>query len=60
MPKLLTITEVSEMLRVSPNTINFWLYKGTGPRSVKIGRRRLWPEDGIAEWVEAHATPAKK
>ncbi len=25
--KLLTINEVSEMLRTSPNTINYWTYQ---------------------------------
>jgi len=55
--KLLTITEVSEMLRTSPNTINYWIYKGTGPRSVKIGRRRLFPEDAVLEFIEKASTP---
>jgi len=54
--KLLTITEVSEMLRTSPNTINYWIYQGTGPKSRKVGRRRLWDEADVLSWVDAQAT----
>ncbi|WP_062518536.1 helix-turn-helix transcriptional regulator [Demequina gelatinilytica] len=57
MPKLLTITEVAEMLRTSPNTINYWIYKGTGPKSIKVGRRRLWSEADVLAWLEARREP---
>lgn len=54
--KLLTTDEVAEMLRTSPNTINYWTYQGTGPKSRKVGRRRLWDEADVLSWVEAQAT----
>lgn len=50
--KLLTKPEVAEMLRTTPNTVNFWLYKGTGPKSIKVGRRRLWNEEDVLAWLD--------
>ncbi|WP_084830095.1 helix-turn-helix transcriptional regulator [Demequina rhizosphaerae] len=57
--KLLTLNEVSEMLRVSPNTVSYWVYRGVGPKSVKVGRRRLWNEVEVLAWLEAQSTPAQ-
>lgn len=37
-PILLTVSEVSELLRLSPNTLQNWLSQGRLKR-VKIGRR---------------------
>ena len=53
--KLLTITEVADLLRTSPNTINYWVYMGKGPRSMKIGRRRLWPEAEVLAWLDTQS-----
>ncbi len=36
---LLTLVEVSEILRTPENTLRWWRQKGTGPEFYKIGRR---------------------
>lgn len=36
---LLTLAEVSEILRTPENTLRWWRHKGTGPEFYKIGRR---------------------
>lgn len=43
-----------EQLTGTPATT--WLYyawKGTGPASLKIGRRRVWRRDVVEEWLRA-------
>lgn len=52
--RYLTTEEVAERYRTSINTVNYWHKQGTGPRSVKIGRRRLYPIDAL-EAFEAEA-----
>ena len=37
--ELLTLDEVAEILRASPNTVRWWRQMGTGPDFFKIGRR---------------------
>ncbi len=65
--KLLTVAEVAEICRTTENTVRYWEYQGTGPESIKIGRRRLFPEDSVnafldaarkVEAVEAQSRPA--
>jgi predicted DNA-binding transcriptional regulator AlpA len=38
---LLTPSEVAQVLRVSEKTIERWRSKGTGPRHIKVGPRRV-------------------
>jgi predicted DNA-binding transcriptional regulator AlpA len=41
--QLLTLQQVAELLDVSPNTIYYWRYQGTGPQGHRIGKRvRYW------------------
>jgi len=37
--ELLTLDEVAEILKTSPNTVRWWRQKGTGPEFFTIGRR---------------------
>jgi excisionase family DNA binding protein len=54
MTKLLTPTEVAELLDVPANTLPMWRYRGGGPRFVKVGRHvRYRPED-VDAWLDAH------
>lgn len=32
-------------------TIRYWDYKGTGPKSFKIGRRRVWRKSVVLQWI---------
>ena len=53
-PRLLTVAEVSEAIRVSPRQIRSLLTRpGALPRHVKIGKRRFWLESVVADWLAA-------
>lgn len=53
MEKYLTTEEVAEIARTSPSTVRYWRHIGKGPRGVKRGRRVLYPESGVTEWMTA-------
>ncbi len=62
MEKFLTLEEVAELTRATPATLRYWRHKGTGPRSVKFGRRVVYRETDVMAWIEeryeAAGTPA--
>jgi excisionase family DNA binding protein len=49
----LTTQEVAEKLRVAPETVRYWTWRGEGPPSFKIGRRRLYPAEGVEAYIAA-------
>lgn len=49
--RLLTVEEVAERLRVSVNAIHQAVYRDSAPPSVRVGRRRLFPERLLEEWI---------
>ena len=55
--KLYTTEEVANILRTSAAQIHNILsrgYEGTElPKSIRVGRRRLWPESEIKSWISA-------
>ncbi len=54
MRPLYTIEELAHTLRLQPGTVRNKLSRGEDlPRSVRVGRRRLFPEDGVEAWLEA-------
>ena len=57
-PKLLSIDEAAEALRLSPWTIRLWTSKGKMP-SVKLGSRRLIRECDIEQMIAENTTPAR-
>jgi len=52
MTKMLTIKELSELLRVPISTIWQWTFKKIIPY-YKIGRHCLFKEDEIMQWLES-------
>ena len=48
----LTISQLSERLGVSEATIYRFLGRGEAPPSYKIGKRRLWKESDVLDWLE--------
>ena len=48
----MTTQEVASMCRTSPETVRWWRYMGTGPRSFKVGRRVLYRRDDVNKWIE--------
>lgn len=54
MDQVLTPNEVAEMIRVPAATLRYWRQRGTGPRSFKMGPRRImYRERDVLEWVNA-------
>ena len=51
LPRLLTIDEVAELLRVSRRTVTRWIHRGDLV-SFKTGRKRLVPRAAVAEFLD--------
>jgi excisionase family DNA binding protein len=47
----LTEREVAEMLRVPVETLRYWRWQGTAPKSFKVGRRTLYARDDVEAFV---------
>lgn len=52
-PRFITTHEVAELLRTSPETVRYWRHIGTGPRSLKVGRRVLYAVEDVEAWLAA-------
>lgn len=52
MEKYLTTKELAEASRSSESTVRHWERTGQAPRSVKVGRRRLYPESEVLKWLQ--------
>lgn len=57
---LASVDDVAEFLHVSPATVHAWLYRGTAPKSYKIGKHRRFRWADVHAWMETQAddTPA--
>ena len=54
MRSLYTVQELAHALRLQPGTVRNKLSRGEDmPRSVLVGRRRLFPEDAVEAWLQA-------
>jgi DNA-binding transcriptional MerR regulator len=51
--KLLTGAEVSAEYGWAEATLRYWHHKGIGPRSARIGRRRMYRREDVDRWVAA-------
>jgi predicted DNA-binding transcriptional regulator AlpA len=47
-----TKKELAKALGFSITAINRWQAAGTGPPSILLGGIRLYPKDGVPEWIE--------
>ena len=52
MVKLLRVPEVSELTGIPEATLRFWRHAGTGPPSAKLGRRVVYRETDVNDWVD--------
>jgi excisionase family DNA binding protein len=53
MTKYLTTAEVAEVLRTPPETVRYWHHVGKGPKSFKVGRRRLYALEDVDAFIAA-------
>ncbi len=50
--RLLDQNDVAEILHVSPKTLEYYRYKGMGPRFVKLGKLIRYRETDVFEYIE--------
>ncbi|WP_200942343.1 MULTISPECIES: helix-turn-helix domain-containing protein [unclassified Leifsonia] len=48
----MTVGDLAEQLNASPSTIRFWVTQGRGPKSLKVGRRRMFRPEDVEAWIE--------
>jgi len=44
-------SELETLTGTKASTWRYWAYLGTGPESMKLGRRRVWKRAVIEEWL---------
>ena len=50
--RLLTITEVADLLRKPVGTMRWWRHLGIGPHSFKIGRDVRYRMSDVHAWID--------
>lgn len=50
--RLLTITEVADLLRKPVATMRYWRHLGTGPYSFRIGRDVRYRLSDVHAWID--------
>ena len=50
--RLLTETEVAEIIGVKPATLRNWRCKKRGPKALKIGSNVRYAANAVAEWLD--------
>jgi excisionase family DNA binding protein len=53
--RLMSITDLSEMLGVPIRTLYRWRHKGDGPAGYRIGRHVKYRRATVEAWLEAQA-----
>lgn len=49
--QLIGVNQIAEMLSISKDFVRKLDRTGEMPKSLKLGRRRLWKESEIEEWI---------
>jgi excisionase family DNA binding protein len=57
--RLWTLQELAEFLGVPTQSIYQMNWKGTGPRSFKVGRHRRYDPRDVRQWLEARSSDAE-
>jgi excisionase family DNA binding protein len=55
--RLMTISELSEMLGVPVDTLCGWRHRGEGPRGYRVGRHVRYRREAVEAWLD---TPADR
>lgn len=52
--ELLNTNEVADLLKIPPATLRYWRHTGTGPKSFKVGPKRvMYRRADVEAWIEA-------
>ena len=60
LPRLLTTTEVAEVLKTTPKATYAMIARGQLPGVIRIGRRVLVRADELLDWLDRSRTPSPK
>jgi prophage regulatory protein len=50
--------ELERITGTPASTWRYWALKGQGPKSFKLGRRRVWKRSTVLAWIEQCAEQA--
>ena len=53
--KMISPTELADMLNVSVRTVYTWKSNGTGPRAIKVGKHIRYRTSDVEQWLEDQA-----
>ena len=53
--KLMSLTDVSEMLGIPVHTLYRWRYNGDGPVGYRVGRHVRYRREAVEAWLEQQA-----
>lgn len=56
---LLTIDEVSDLIRVPVATLRYWRHGGEGPASFTVGRRVMYRREDVEAWLDDQYAASK-
>ena len=48
-----TAAQLEQWTGTKASTWRYWVSTGTGPKSFKIGRRRVWKRSEVVAWLAA-------
>lgn len=48
-----TPEEITRVLRIPTNTLNYWRAEGKGPRFIKIGRSIYYSRDDVFDYLQS-------
>ena len=51
--RLITTNQLAERLCTVPSTIRYWRHKGYGPQGIKVGRKVLYDETVVEQWLDS-------
>ncbi|MGV0646477.1 helix-turn-helix domain-containing protein [Mycolicibacterium sp. XJ2546] len=47
-----TQAEAADLLGLSPSTLRYWWYQGTGPKGFRVGRRVNYRREDVDAWLK--------
>jgi excisionase family DNA binding protein len=51
----MTTDDFAKLVHAPPETIRYWVFIGKAPKSIRVGRRRLWKHSDVLAWLEEQA-----
>ena len=57
---LITIEQLAEQLQTTPAALHALRYRGNSPRAIRVGKRLLFNQADIDEWLNLNREPARQ